>query len=37
MCVLVDPIIVPRSANCFYSKMVKHCALTIVLLDMYPE
>jgi hypothetical protein len=23
-----DPVIVPLSAKCFYSKMVKHCALT---------
>jgi hypothetical protein len=24
-------LIVPKSAKCFYSKMVKHCALTIEL------
>ena len=26
-----DPVIVPRSARCFYSTLVKHCALTEVI------
>jgi hypothetical protein len=29
----LDPVIVPRSAKCFYSKMVKDCALTKVNSD----
>jgi hypothetical protein len=28
-----DPVIVPQSAKCFNSKMVKHCALTNVNSD----